>query len=613
MTSRLLNICSRIVLLSAFLIPPPESAVSQDVSVRTDFNSSSLIVNQEATLSVEITGKNANRVSNAEMPEFNDWFAFAGSKGRSQNISIVNGRVSASVILSYSLIPLKTGLAKLAPVTVKIGNDVYRSDEISIEIVDAGNAPAMQGRQQDYGGQPNQPLDLFVRAIPDKPAIYQNEGVTVEYKIYIGPGVTVREYSLENMPNTVGFWTEDYPLQQPVPRGEVYNNKRYQSAILKRLELFPTNSGEFELDPMQFEFTVRDPQQRRSRFDSFFDNAFSSNKRVRINSGKLNISVKPLPTESKPGDFSGLVGTFDISSETDNRTVKANESVTLKVKISGTGNIRMIDEPEISITGVHEKYDPQINESINRIESTISGEKTFEYVVIPRREGELRIDPVVFSYFDPGEDRYKTKRTSPINIRVEPGDLSITRTPRNLTREEVRLVGSDIRFIKESVREWYSVNRGMFSLLFISFLIFPLVLIGGTFVYSRHINRLSADIGYKRSRRASAAAGKHLKEAKKALDNKDEAKYYPEIAKALQDYIADKLNISAAGILTEELEKILINKNIDSQILKQYIACLQQCDFHRFSSVSSDEDEMKRLYNASEEAISNMDDHLKKK
>lgn len=612
-------------ILAGLFFTAPLSA--QDITVKASINQSFLVVNQMAEIVVEISGAAAQQASMPELPDFGDWFRFSGSHSTSSSFSMINmQQISYSISHAYGIIPLKTGKATIPPFKVKVGDKEFSSQPITIEIKDAGAVPQPQIRQQTPQTErgEDEPVDIFLMAVPDKDTMYQNEGVTVEYKVYIGPGVDITEYSLLNMPNTAGFWTEDYPMaQQPRLRPEEYDNRTYNTAVLKRVELFPTNTGELELDPMEIRFQVRIPQARTRGdiFDRFFnDPFFAPTKDVTINSKSLKINVKPLPAEGRPASFNGAVGKFTINADVDDNRVKAHEPVNLRITISGTGNIKLIDEPEISIPDIFEQYDPKVEEKINRSGSEITGEKTIEYVLIPRKEGSYTIDPISFAYFDPDAESYKMDKTAPVRVDVEPGDYILTAPPRSLTRDEIRLIGRDIRFIKESVVKWKNIGRGEFSSLsFIMLLLMPVIMVGVVFVYSRHLRKLDADIGYKRSRRANAVATKRLKKAKSYLEKNAPESYYPEIARALQEYIADKLNIAAAGIVTEELEKMLKQKRVDDDLVQSYIACLRVCDFHRFASVKSplphsagQAEEMKKLYEDSRKAIYTMEERLKK-
>ncbi|MCP4726220.1 MAG: protein BatD [bacterium] len=596
-------------------------AYSQDIQVSVGFNQDYAIENQEIMLTVTVEGSSAREASAPALPDFGEWFSFGGSRGTSQNISIVNGRVSASISYNYSLIPLKAGNSTIPAVEVRFQNKIYKSEQFNIEIKVAGSAPPANARQQRRtnprsGSTNNEPLDLFMRAEPEKNSVYKNEGVTVLYKVYAGSGVNIADYTPLNLPNFPGFWTEEYTMSgNRTLRNERYNGKNYRAAVLMKIELYPTRTGELALDPIQMEFRASRTRSTRSRnLRSFLNDPFFDRPSpVRVASNNLNIIVKPLPEAGKPANFDGLVGRYDLTADVDVRRVKANESVTLKVDISGTGNIKLIGEPDIRISGVYEKYDPTVNESINRRGGSITGTKSFEYVIIPRTEGELRIDPIVLSYFDPETETYRSARTAPISIIVEEGDRTYSESPVIRRGEEVRLVGTDIRFIKESVKDWLISEESFYvNIPFIIMIVLPLMLVGVMFLYSRHVDKLSADIGYKRSRQANTIAVKRMKKAKKYLDEEDAEKFYPEIAKGLQDYIADKVNISAAGILTDELENILINKKIDTDLIGKYISCLQKCDFHRFSSAGINKESMAELYEESKEAIIAMEERLKK-
>ena len=593
---------------------------AQNISVTTYIDQRSVVLNQAAELSVEISGADMNQVSRPELPDLGDWFSYTCTQSSSQNISIINGKVTSSVTYIFGIIPLKVGTATIPPVTVRIGDKTFKSAPVTVEIKDTGSAPQTQrNTRSPQTGSTDDPVDIFIVAIPDKNTVYQNEGITVEYKVYFGSGITIREYTPLNTPNTAGFWTEEYQMHgNPRARPELYNGQQYNAAVLKRVELFPTNSGEFELDPMQMKFIVRVPQ-RRSRsvfddFDSFFNNPlWGSSKEVRVRSNSLKIAAKPLPSAARPASFNGEVGNYTISAAVDKNRVKAHESVTLLVKISGTGNIKLINEPRISIPEKFERYDPKIEEKINRTSAKIMGEKTFEYVFIPRREGSYTIGPVTFTYFEPEAAVYKIERTAPIRITVEPGDAIITGAVRNLTREEIKLVGQDIRFIKESVMQWHNIGqRQYFSASFVSMLLMPVLVVGLAFVYSRHLQRLDADAGYKRSRRATAVAAKRLKKAHTYLEKNAPDSFYPEIARVLQEYIADKLNIAAAGIVTGKLEKMLTKMHIDNDLVDAYVGCLKLCDFHRFASINCTQDEMRELYEDSRKAIHTMEERLKK-
>jgi len=576
-----------------------------------------VVENQIANLSVEVSGLDLNQFFNPVLPNLGDWFSYTGTQSSSQSVSFINGNVSSKKTYIFGILPLKIGKVTIPPVVIRVGNREYKSNPVTVEILKAGSAPQPQTntRQSQNRGNPNDPIDLFLVAVPDKRSVYQNEGITVEYKVYFGSGLTIQEYTPLNTPNTAGFWTEEYPMTtNPRAVPEIYNDRQYNVAVLKRVELFPTKSGDFEIDPVQMQFKVRFPQRTRgSVFDDFFNNSiFGSTKEVTVSSAVLDITSKPLPENGKPASFRGEVGNYSISAVIDKYKVKEHETITLKISVSGTGNIKLINEPIIVIPETFERYPPNIEDNIVRSGSAITGEKTFEYVLIPRRRGSYTIDPVSLAFFDPRDNAYKVEKTALFRITVEPGDNIIARSSGNLTREEIRMVGQDVRFIKESVAKWQMVGQSQFSSVsFLSLLLTPLAVVGFALIYGKRQQRLNADIGYKRSRQANAVAVKRLKKAHAFLMKTDEKSFYPEIALVLQEYIADKLNIAAAGIVTDDLEIMLNSKNIDEDILKSYIACLKTCDLYRFASIKSSNEQMEKLYDDSKNVIYEMEERLK--
>ncbi len=599
-----------------------DTVTGQNTTVRSYLKQNFAVVNQVADLAIEVSGSAMNRSAQPELPVFGEWFSFAGSRGSSQSVSIINGQVSSSVTYSYGILPLKEGTATIPRIKIRIGGQDYYSEPLTVEIKNTGAAPQQQVRPglrtPRNPTQQEQPVDIHLIADVDKETVYQNQGITVEYKVYFGPGVTIREYSPINTPNTAGFWTEEYPMDtSPRAVPEFYNGKQYNAAVLQKVELFSTNSGDFELDPKEMKFVVRLPNRSRNIFDnldSFFDNPFSSSQRdISVRSNRLNITVKPLPVEGRPSYFAGAVGDYTINADVDIARVKVHDSITMTVTVNGTGNIKLINEPELNLSGDFERYDPKISENITRRGNEISGEKKFEYVLIPRRAGIYTLDTISFVYFNPELETYEIVTTTPISLTVNPGETIAGGSVHNLTREEIRLVGQDIRFIKESASQWYETGRWEYmTWTFMTILFSPVILFFVGLTYSRHLDRLQKDTGYKRSRQASTVANKRLKQAHTHLHKDEPEQFYPEVARALQEYIADKLNISAAGIVADELQSLLTGKNIDTDLTSEYIACLKQCDFFRFSTTGSSQREMEKLYDRSKLAILSLEERMRK-
>ena len=250
---------------------------------------------------------------------------------------------------------------------------------------------------------------------------YVGEEVDVEYKLYFN--VSIRSYNLENIPANAGFWNEDFEMpRQPVIHSEIVNGVNYNVAVIRKTALFPTRAGKLTIEPitLTLETVVRAKRSRRNGFfDSFFDDPFNTRTvKKTVSSKPVTIEVKSPPQENKPADFSGAVGRYDFSVTLDKSNVKVNEAVSLKIKLSGTGNIKLIELPKPIIPPDMEQYEPKINSTIKRSGNKISGSKTAEYVLIPRLGGDFTIKPLSFSYFDPKDKKYVTLRSKALTVKV---------------------------------------------------------------------------------------------------------------------------------------------------------------------------------------------------
>ena len=595
-----------LIFLCLFVSP----SFGSDIQISASVDMTVIAINQTFTYTVEISGEKANSVNNnPKLPDFDKFATYMGSSGTSQNIQIINGKMSVTKSMNFTYMANKVGKFHIEAVELEYKGKVYRGKPIAIEVVaQTGQAKTGSTKKSSKTSSRNQDSledNLFLKVNVNKKRVYVNEPVILIYKIYTS--VTVTSYSVSKLPNTTGFWAEEFPMgNQPKTYNEIYKGQKFTVAEIKKTALFPTDPGKKTITPMQIECDVRiQNQRRRSIFDSFFDDPFFGRSvRQAINSPPIKIEVLPLPEQGKPAAFSGAVGTFSITAKIDKNHVKTNEAVALKVKIAGTGNIKVLPSPKIEISADFEQYEPKVTQSINRAGNTISGNKTFEYVLIPRFPGMQKIKPIEFTYFDIRSKSYKILSTPEININVEKGSDDFIAIGSGLSKEEVKLLGKDIRFIRKHKPEFRKIGRYFYkNPLFLVLIIFPLILVGASVVYSRHLEKLSANVAYARSRRANQIALSRLKKAQKLLSEKTQKEFYAETSNALLGFLGDKLNIAAAGIITDQVEDMMKARNIDARIIALYLKCLHLCDFKRFAPSESSLNEMKKFYEGAKKAI----------
>lgn len=583
-----------------------------DFRVDASIDRSQVALNQGFVITLEVTGEGTTQVNfQPEFPEsMNKFCQLIGRGGESSNFQIINNKVSFSKSIQYTFQAKELGKFQIDPIVVKIGNQTYQSNSFQIEIVKAGtttppagSTPMTPGSEPSTGGLDE---NLFLKAVVNKRTVYQNEPVIVTYKIYTR--VTVTSYNLEKLPNTTGFWQEEFEMpQQPRLFTEVINGKKFQVAEIRKVALFPTETGKKTLEPLVLNCEVRVQTRRRSTsiFDSFFDDPFfGRTQQVTIANEPVTINVLPLPLENKPKDFSGIVGRFNLSVTADKNEVEANEAIKLKARLNGEGNIKLLPNPVIELPEDFEKYGPTISEKINRENNKISGSKSFEYVLIPRQAGNRIIKGLTLSYFDLDSKTYKILQTPDIQINIKKGKKDFVSIGPGFSREEIKILGKDIRYIQQSTPEFSLIGQYFYqSPVFLILLFSPLIIMAGAIYYRRRLDVFSENVAYARSQRASKIATDRLKAARKFLAENTQKEFYAEVSKAILSFVANKLNLDEAGIMNSEVLNLLRNKKVNESIIQQYQACLQTCDFQRFAPSKANFDEMKKFYNEAKNVI----------
>lgn len=588
------------------------SAGLAQVTVTATVDRTRLGLNEDFTLSVEVTGSNAGQPS---LPEMESFARLAGTSS-SQSIQIVNGRMSSSHTYHYTFIAIASGSFAIGPVEVEAGGQVYRSQPIRIEILPAaGGQPSAPGAPAPQA-DPNVTADgsLFLRAEVDRKQVFVNQPVIVTFKIYTARNV--RNYGNAKLPTFTGFWVEDYPmLRQPRTYQQVINGQRYLVAEVKRTAIFPQTAGRGTIESMSLDCEVTAAQRRRPRdiFDSFFDDPiFAPVERVTIASRPVAIEVLPLPAAGKPAEFVGAVGNYTLNATVDRSAVKANEAITLTVKIAGQGNIKTLPAPAPELPADFEVYDPKVSQNIEHGDTQITGSKTWEYVMVPRYAGTHVIKPITFAYFDPRAKQYTTASTKPITLTIAPGTTEYaTATFGGTSKEDVRLLGQDIRFIVTSAAPLQRLGAVNFtSAWFLALLVLPVAGFLGALVWQRQQAKLATNVAYARNRRAAAAAQRQLKAAKKRLQANDNKGFYAEVQRALMGFLGNKLNVAEAGLVTDHIEQLLKEKNVAPALISDYLNCLHTCDYQRFAPASSNGAEMQQFYQQAAGVLEQLEDAL---
>ncbi len=590
--------------------------MAADVEIKSWLDQKVIGQNQQFTLNVEVSGSEANRTQNPQLPDMDKFSQYLGS-GSSQNISYVNGKMSVSKVLKYHFRAKTIGSFTIGTVQLKHKGKIYQTDPINIQIQKSAaksNASRGSSSQRNSGKTSISEKDLYLKTLVSKKTIYPNEPVVVTFKLYTK--VNVNSFNLLKQPGTAGFWVEDVDIgKQLQAKQEVINGERITTAIVRQMVLFPTSSGEKTIEAMQAECGVRVQRRSRNAFDSFFDDSFFYGRTtpVVVQTKPVKINVLPLPETGKPADFNGAVGQFTMQGKIDKSSAKTNEAINYTLKIRGKGNIKALPDPVWKFPATFEQYPPKSTQSVKSTVNGVTGEKTYEVVLVPREAGTYHLEPVSFSYFDPSQKAYRTLTTDELSIQVAKGKETYTTVASGLTREEVKLLGQDIRFVKTELMPFYKMNDSVTHRpLFWIVLIFPLISLGMAMFYRGHINKLEGDVAYARNAGATRKMKKRLALAKSKLSLQTQKEFYSEIGKSIQGFLGDKLNLSEAGMMSDDVSHKLSQKGVSDSTVQEYFEILSTCDMKRFSPSETREDEMLGLYKRAENILVQLDRELRK-
>lgn len=570
---------------------------TQEVSFVASSSANTISMGDQFEVTYTLNGNGKN----FKAPNFEDFLVLSGPN-QSQSIQIINGRLSQTISYSFILQPRSEGKFVIPPASIEVDGKKIQSNSLNIEVTKGSTRP--QSKSQTKSAEDENLLrqiaqNLFVKAIVDRNEVFQGEQLTVTYKLFTR--LNIVNSNIDKIPAFTGFWKEEIELERnPNYSIETLDGVQYRTLPIKKIALFPQRSGTLEVEPMEVNFVVQVQLRRRTSdwFDQFFNDPFFGNvinKEYKAQSNSLKIRVKPLP-ENPPSSFNGAVGKFNIDAWLDRTETKSNEPVTFKIKITGRGNIKLIEPLKINFPVDFESYEPKISDNINQKSSTVSGSRTFEYLLIPRRQGNYKIPTINFSYFDVVEKTYNTLTIPEMNLTVTKGADVLAGPVSGLTKEEIKLIGQDIRFIKSGKHQFIRHGKSFFgSTLFYLLFTSPfLVLIFSLLAIKKYESNLQNVLLYK-NKRATKIAKKRLNLAKKLMDNGQKEKFYEEVSKALWGYLSDKLGIQPADLNRDTVKSALESKSVNEEIINKLQNTLEQCEFSRFAP-SGDSVNMKNMY-----------------
>ena len=562
------------------------------------------------------------KVSDFKAPAITNFDILAGPfKSQSQSTQIINGKMTSSVSITYTytLEAQEAGTFTIPSASITSGGKKHTSNGLSIKVLpedekstdtNSHSSSATASDSETVISDKN----IFIKPILSKTNVYEQEAVKLAYKLYTTMDVV--QFSNKSMPDFQGFLKQEFEHTGNAQLAyENYDGKNYLTAILYEVILYPQTAGDIVIDRAEFEAIIRiqTKKQIRSIFDDFFDSYRNVAKIVSV--PRTKIRVRELP-EGKPTGYYGLVGSYKINSSLSVDEVKVNEAITLKVNISGNGNMRLIKTPDFRFPEDFEVYDPKVNNNFTTSNLGVSGNKNIEIMFIPRHSGIFEIPATQMSYFDLNSRTYRTLTTPKFTVKVLKSDGSVDNTPvisSYANKEDIKELGKDIRYIytgeiKLLQEELYVLEHLKYWLLYI----LPLLLsISLYLLFKKHIAD-NANLAMVKNRKANRMARKRLKYASKLLKQGNKEQFYEEVMKAIWSYLSDKLIIPMAVINKDLVSDTLSSDyNVDEALIERLKSILDTCEYARFAP-SSGQKEMGNLYEESIDVISELEEVVKK-
>lgn len=562
---------------------------------------------------------NTQKVKDFRAPSIKGFEVLMGPSRSSQNSTqIINGKVSSSSSITYTYILMagKEGTYNIPAASIVADGETKISNSLQIKVLPADDASASSAQGGSASSSRSQAVgskitdkDLFITASASKTKVYEQEAILLTYKVYTV--VDLRQL-YGDMPDLKGFHTQEVELPaQKTFSLEHYNGRNYNTTVWRQYVLFPQQSGTMEIPSITFDGVVAQRINSGDPFDAFFNGGTNYVEiKKKIVTPKLKINVAALP--SKPADFSGAVGTFTMASSINSKSVKTNDAVTIKLTVTGTGNMKLIGTPEVKFPQDFEVYDPKIDNQFNLTREGLSGLKTYEYLAIPRHAGKFTIPAVSFTYFDLKTKTYKTLKSEEYVINVEKGQGNADQVIADFTnKESVKMLGNDVRYIKRGTTQF--AQRGDYfygTTAYWMWYIIPFVLFVGVILMYRKQAMDNANTAKMKTKKANKVAVKRMKLAGKLLSENKKNEFYDEVLKALWGYISDKLSIPVSQLSKDNIEQELSRYGVNEELVKAFINVLNDCEFARYAP--GDENEaMDKVYTASIEIISKMENSIK--
>ncbi len=583
------------------------------------------------TFQIAVRGAPLSKIETPDPPSTTNLALQEATPVTQRKLSFDSGQLQRRVIFKWRYRPMRVGVGRIQPVTVRVNQEAHETSEIRVRIVDQSQhtprrsqtRPSPTGRTPDRADRPQSdnsgappdanediseeglsPRDVFIRARASRDTAYQNQQVTAEYRLFFRPNVRLRKSRMASAWDAPGFWREELDVEaQPIPETTRMYGRSYKSIVLKRVALFPTRPGRLTVDPIRIKTEVRAALEMGARDEGRLRSHYEP---MTLSSETLVIQARPLPPDA-PEAFDGAVGQFALTTAVSSDSVGVGNGIELTARIRGQGNLATVPPPLVEVPSDFARYEPAVETTMERSDSTVRGEKTFTYTIVPRANGDYVLPPVQFAYFDPAADRYEQLRSSPTSLRVT-GEAS---------RRAVGQMGNglpigDIAGPMEADAQWIRTDRAPLYAQPWAYaaLLGPLVLAAGAVAYRRR--RPDAADDQAEGAAPLEHAQQRLQAARTHLRTDDGEAFYRALEQALLRFLEQRLDLpcSAPRMTTDEFDRMLREHEVSSSDRTALCDLLETCNQAQFGPSEPPPNAREEILTQAEALLPRLDEAL---
>lgn len=539
------------------------------------------------------------------------------NRSMQSSYQMINGHTSSSSSITYTYIVCasKNGTYTISPAHIVVDGKTISSNSLTIKVSGSAQSNSGSSRQhrneeeeiRDAGSQISG-SDLFIKVSANKKRVHEQEPILLTYKVYTLVGLT----SLRgDMPDLKSFYTQEVDLpQQKSFSVETLNGRTYKTTTWSQYVMFPQTTGKLEIPSITFEGIVVQQNRNIDPFEAFFNGGSGYVEvKKKIQAPGIEIQVDPLP--ERPANFSGGVGKFNVSAQLDKTETKANDPISMRIIVSGTGNLKLIKQPVVNLPKDFDKYEPKVTDKSKLTTNGIEGSMVYDLLIVPRHQGKYEIPPVEFTYFDTAENAYKTVKSESFTLDVAKG--SGAGAVNDFSGQDLQELNKDIRYIKTGSTNQHSLNDFFFgsSAYWISLCLLAVVFVS-LFVIFRQRAIDNANVTKARGKKANKVATKRLKKASRLMADNKPGEFYDEVLRALWGYVGDKMNIPVEQLSHDNISMRLAERNVDESVISQFIGALDECEFERYAP-GDPKGNMNKVYEKAMTAIEKIEGSMKKR